>query len=449
MTTSVTTETEVQKALSGATVPDVTNRLSEILKIALMVPNGNPNDLYSVSEEGELCVNADSDCTMGVPLLLWGLSGIGKSGIIKNSAKAIGLNIRKIFPATRQPEDFSDVPVVIDNKLMSACMLAAVNNLNELCGGVLNIDEVSCGTPATQGAMLSMLLDRLVGSTRMHPCIRMILAANPPAYAAGGWALEAPFSNRMAHGFVRKQPKDKLIDYILSEGQPTSTEITALELRLIGNWNDAWARAKGLWVGFLSSAVGDAVRCEQPDPSSSQASYCWPSDRTWEMAFRSIATIRALGFDPELEPIFMRMLVGEAATTIYETWAANSDLPEPMDALKNGFKLDIHRLDKIMAVYSGMFALIVNMPIAKDAGAAQVKATKQRRYDLAALGWNRLEELCKIGLSDIAGKFARMLVDQGLSALSKDPGIVEAADPVLRALKKSPVMKYLKEQKEV
>lgn len=440
MTTSVATETEIQKATGGATIPDITNILEDVLKVALMVPMGDPLTLYSVNEDGELIINDDSDCHMGLPICIWGLSGVGKSGIIKGVARHLGLPLyRKIFPGTKQPEDFSDIPVVINNELKVACMLSAVNELNAQRGGLLHIDEVTCGTPATQGSMLSMSLDRMVGSTSFHPCVRQLLAANPPAYAAGGWGLEAPFANRMGHAFLRKQPRDKLVDWIMSEGIPETDEIAAMEHKLVKNWVEAWSYAKSLWIGFLQSAVGDSIRCQQPEPNTVQAGYCWPSDRTWEWVFRSIATIRALEMNRELETVFVQMLVGEGAATIFDQWAQNADLPEPMDALKNGWKIDRNRLDKVIGVYSGMISLVINMP-RKD------KDERKEQHALAALAWNRLEDLTKVSLSDIAGRFAKTLISKNLGWLSGADVIKEAASPVLQKLHKSAAYKFLKNE---
>lgn len=434
MSTSVKTETEINKVTGGATIPDITNILGDVLRVALMVPMGDPATLYSISSTGELVINDESDCHMGLPLILWGLSGVGKSGIIKSTARDIGLMMQKIFPGTKQPEDFSDVPVVLNNELRSACMLAAVNLLNVKRGGLLFIDEASCASQATQGSMLSMTLDRQVGSTPFHPCVRQLLAANPPSYAAGGMALEPPFANRMAHGFVKKQPRDKLIDHILSEGIPSGQSIESLERKLLLNWNASWSSAKMLWVGFIQSAVGDAVRCQQPDPGEAQAGYSWPSDRTWEWVFRSIATIRALGMNQDLEAVFTQMLVGEGAATIFETWRTNADLPDPMEALTNGWDVagNKGRLDKIIAVYSGMAALVINLP----------KEEKKQQLVLAAKAWDRLEDLGKVGLTDIVGRFAKMLIDKNL-ATGAGADIKTAASPVLLRLQKSPTYKYL------
>ena len=401
-------QTEIQKATGGALLPDATNYLEDLLLIALMTPEngGDPRT---------------NTCNMGLALVLWGLSGTAKSALIKQAARKLGLPIEIVYPGTHAPEDFSSLPVVLKDTLVAACMLSQVTALNAAGGGILFLDEVSCAAPAVQGAMLSMVLDRRVGAVRFHPGIRILMAANPPAYAAGGWSLEAPFSNRAAHFFVNKPPRDKLVAWIRTEGIQQPTTLDESHNLLTTKWGTEWARAKGLWVGLVEAH--DSIRHQQPDPDHPQAGYCWPSDRSWEFAFRATATARCLGKDKQLEHMMVEACVGEAAAGEYIAWSNAFDLPDAMSVLTNGWNIP-PQLDRIHAVYTNITALVTGQPDGPG------------KIGLATLAWHRLKDLMDTQRLDIAATHASTLIGDNLGPNSPDisPDMRKASAPVILRL---------------
>lgn len=399
-------ETEIQQATGGALMPDATQNLEKLLLVMLMVPTGDPRPGPEHPAPRPNEPPNPYGCNMGMPSVLWGLSGIGKSAIIKQAAKKLGLPIEIIYPGTHMPEDFSALPVVIQDQLMSACMLTQVTELNKAGGGLLFLDEVSCAPPAVQGAMLSMVLERKVGAVRFHPGIRLLMAANPPEYSAGGWGLEAPFANRAAHLYVRKPPTEKLVEWILSEGshrvQPLDDQLALLQQ----NWGEAWSRVRGLWVGFVNTH--SSIRHIQPKPDHVQAGYCWPSDRTWEFAFRCLATCRAMKMEPILEPLLIEACVGEGAAIEFINWAKNTDLPDPRDVLDGKWTMP-KQLDRVHAIFASVTALVIDQPQGHE------------RFVMASKAWNRLLDLANAGQTDLTATHASALIQDGLGPLQ--PGI--------------------------
>lgn len=405
MTNQNPPQTEIQKATEGALLPDATAYLEEILLVALMTPEngGDPR----------------KDCNMGLATVLWGLSGTAKSAIIKSVARKLSLHVEVVYPGTHAPEDFSSLPVVIQEQLVAACMLSQVTTLNAMGGGLLFLDEVSCAAPAVQGAMLSMVLDRRVGAVMFHPNIRILLAANPPKYAAGGWSLEAPFSNREAHFYVSKPPRDKLVNYILTEGMEQTTTLVEAHNMLMQNWGTEWTRSKGMWVGLVEAH--DSIRHQQPDPDNPQSGYCWPSDRSWEFAFRAAATARCLGKSKLIEQLLIEACVGEGAASEYLAWAAAFDLPDARDVLVNGWRIP-PQLDRIHAVFANLTTLVIDQPDGND------------KYKMAAQAWKRLQELSDVGHLDIVATHAQTLIGGKLGPMNTTGEIKSVASPVLLKL---------------
>lgn len=402
-------ETEITRALAGANIPDVTNILEKVISVLMMVPMGNPAPMLDSQMQP---IEGSVGCNMGLPAVLWGLSGIAKSAIIKQAAKKLGLHPEVVFPSTHAPEDFGTLPIVVNNELKSACMLTQVLILNDIInrkyttGGLLFLDEVSCAPPAVQGAMLSMVLDRKVGAVAFDHAIRILLAANPPEYSAGGWGLEAPMANRMAHFYVSKPPTDRLIEWMLSESSSVPDVSEPPLKRLQANWPEVWAQVKGLWAGWAQS--NNSARHRQPKPGEPQSGYCWPSDRTWEFAFRAIATVRALGYDRSLELTFVEGCVGEGPAAEYAAWASRMNLPNARDVLENGWTIP-RELDIIHTVYASMTSLVLSL------------AAGPERYRLAGQLYQRLNELAARGHLDIVGTHIVPILKVGLAPTA--PGI--------------------------
>jgi hypothetical protein len=410
--------TQIQQDADGASLPDGTLLFDEIISAALMVP---------MSVTGP----SDPNCIWGLPVAFWGKSGIAKSDKIRQGAARVGLECRVIYPGQKQPEDFSELPVVIDNQLRSACMLGQVNELNAIGRGVLVVDEASCATPATQGSMLGMVLERTVGATQIGPAIRMLLAGNYPKFAAGGYGLEAPFANRMAHIAIQCPSVDAWTNWLITEAAVKVESIEGPTAKLQAAWPDTWSLVRGWLAGFMRS--NSSVLHQQPEPNNAQSSYCWASPRSWYMGGRSVATIRGLDMNRELEQLFMEACVGEGPAQEWCSWIANADLPDAREVLNKGWKIDKNRLDRVMAVYSSITALVTSVPEQKE------------KYDLATQAWGRLHELIKVGISDIALKHATALVENGLGSTS--PGVPatlkKAAEPVVYEMGKSGLVKYL------
>ena len=423
---------ELDQELGGAKVPDVTQHFSEVISAALMVPMGEhgPNDPY---------------CQMGLPCVFWGLSGIAKSDKVRQGAARVGLPLRVIYPSQKQPEDFGDLPVVIDREgtgkqqLVSACMLSAVNELNALAagggaGGVVFFDEISCAPPAVQAPMLGVILENMVGATPIHPAVRKMAAANPPDYAAGGYSLEPPLANRMAHFAVRCPSVEEWSDYLMAGAAQNLTRIDGPLQMLRVNWNDQWSSIRGHLINFMR-ANRDRLH-EQPTPDNPQSSYCWPSPRTWVMAGKSVATVRCLGMDPRLEQYLVEACVGLGAAQEWQTFLANADLPNPRDVLINGWPIDKTRLDKVMAVFHSVTSLVLGV------------ANPQEKFQMATLEWMRLQDLLNAGMLDIAAKYAQTLTRNNLGFGKAAPdALKKAAKPVLLALgdTESGLMEYLRD----
>ncbi len=138
---------------------------------------------------------------MGVPVLLWGAPGIGKSSFIESLAQD-DYPVLTLIASLHEPTDFSGLPVAVDGK-MRFLPPDWVESFERSQKGLLFLDEISTAPPAVQAALLRLVLERRVGQYELPKGVAIVAAANPVEEAAGGWELAPPLVNRFTHLFIK------------------------------------------------------------------------------------------------------------------------------------------------------------------------------------------------------------------------------------------------------
>src|ERR1700735_4273062 len=130
-------------------------------------------DVESVGEALSISVQA------GVPVLLWGSPGTGKTSVVRALGESLGWPTEVVIGSIREPADFAGLPVVINGAVQMAPPLWA-RRLAEGGHGLLFLDELTTAPPAVQAAMLRVVLERVVGDLALPEGVRIVAAANPP-----------------------------------------------------------------------------------------------------------------------------------------------------------------------------------------------------------------------------------------------------------------------------
>ena len=142
----------------------------------------------------------------GVPVLLWGAPGTGKTSAIRAMAGAMGLPCETVIASIREPSDFAGLPIVVGGEVRFAPP-AWARRLADAGRGLLFLDELSTAPPAVQAALLRVVLERAVGDLTLPDEVAVVAAANPPEQAADGWDLSAPLANRLCHLAWQTEPR--------------------------------------------------------------------------------------------------------------------------------------------------------------------------------------------------------------------------------------------------
>jgi len=399
--------------------PTAERYFADLALLSISTPQDNP---------------ADPKCRWGMPTIFWGGSGIGKSDQIKQAGARANLHVEVLMPGQQQPENFSGVLIPNPNSpegVSIQCLLPAVRRLNRLGKGILFIDEASNAPPATQGAMLGMLQDRVVGDTEMEPLIRVLLAANPPEIAAGGFGLEPPTANRMEHIFVGAPSWEAWNHWFMSKSQPIKMTGTAVEPIIIQAWPTVYPIVQGLISGFLYKHR--ARMCCQPAAGDPNGGFAWESPRSWDNVSKVMAARRAMKLPEELDDIAIAGLIGEGSMEEFSTYRREADLPGPDEVLAGKWRHDKKRIDKTHVVL-GTLVPYVGM-----------KPEGQQRFEVAVKVWQVLDQICDDGAADLVVDSMTILINQyQLGMMNKVPNDVKlAAEKVIKRMSRSVMAQFV------
>jgi hypothetical protein len=317
----------------------------------------------------------------GVPALVWGPPGVGKTAAITAMAQQMGRHLEVVIGSVREPADFLGLPVVGGGDVRYAPP-AWARRLAEAERGLLFLDEISTAPPAVQAALLRVVLERVVGELELPPSVAIVAAANPPDMAADGWDLSAPLANRFAHIEWAVDAQSWCREFPGYWGCPPDVR---------GLPEPAWARARGLVAGFLHARPGLLLQVPE---SAAERGRAWPSPRTWDMASRLMAALMSRGSSDLAEAALLAVppVVGEGAGLEFAAWVREQDLPDPEAVLA---RPDDHPLpergDALYAVLCSVAA------VAQDAEERWLRA------------WRVMGRVASGGGADVAAAAARML----------------------------------------
>lgn len=402
-------------------LPPLQSPLEDALKLCLLTPMGDPSMV---------------DCTWGLPLLLWGSPGIGKSARVMQAGDQLNLPVGPVYAATRAPEDFSGVPVPSDEGINLECILGPARDLIGAQMGLLFLDEISCARPAVQSALLSVVLDRRIGDTLLPPKVRVIAAANPPDEAAGGWELALPLANRFAHIQISPPSVQDMHKWLMTEGRSTLEPLHNAEKGVAERWPKIWARMKGLLDGFFH-AKPNLIHAPPP-VGSIHRGRSWPSPRSWEMAIRVQAAAQCIDTKgvantEKLIPEMVTACVGPGAAGEWHRYVREADLPDPQELLsgKATWEPDKLRLDRTFSVYTSLISYI------KSCDADQ-------KSEYGPRAWKYIHKLIGVGLADIALTPTKELCSAGLTPEThENPEVNAAGRPVIDFFTDSQLINFL------
>lgn len=370
---------------------------------------------------------ANGEWIWGLPVIFWGMPGVGKSQITAAIARIAGMTVFVILASIREPADFLGLPVPQDGvlKYMPPEWARAAANCDFAC---IILDETTTCAPATQAALLRVIHERVVGDLELPGTVRMICAANPKSIAVGGRDISAPLANRMLHYECGMPDVDSWREYMIGGGGDSHDDVDTNpeeeQNRVLNLWPEAYASARGLWSSFMRKFP--ALLMQMPPAGNPQASRAWPSPRSCEMAARCTASAIVHRMDEIDSDRMIAMAVGEVVAKQFNTFMSENSMPDIVDWLdgKVEWEPDPRRPDLTFAVFDSAAALI--KPKGEDA-----KAQEKRQARADAL-WHHMAIVSKT-TPDVAVNAGITLVGAGFGGGEIATDIMADLMPVVDA----------------
>lgn len=219
------------------------------------------------------------------PAMLWGHPGIGKSAIIKQAAKKLGVDLIDLRLTQLEPTDLRGLPVPDPKTGRTKFYLP---NFWPTSGkGILFFDEIEKASVSVKNAALEIMLDRRLGDYILPEGWSIIGAGNMEDSGAFSAGLGTALCNRMLHFNVEQDYQAWL----------------------------AWAHQNDILDDILGYL---AFRPDHLLKMSEDASNAFPSPRSWEMADRMLRGVEDSNEINEL----LEGSVGNAVGREFRVWQA-------------------------------------------------------------------------------------------------------------------------------
>ena len=345
----------------------------------------------------------------GIPVLLWGDPGTGKTHTVEAFARRAGWRTESVIASIHDPTDFAGLPVRTDAGVVFEPPAWARRTAESDGVSLVFFDEVNTATPATQNALMRVVLEGRVGDLDLGEGVRFAAAANPPAQNSAAWDLSAPLANRFAHlewpvsfddwkaGYLGGWPDPEPVDIGPSEVDPYTKELVRL-----------------LQTSFL--ATRPALLCDVPDNGAALRG--WPSPRSWERLADCLALADTAEVSDDVRLLVASALVGEDAAVEYLAYLRNLDLPDPKELLEYPAKFgELRRTDQQFAALDAVVAAAAADPKCwRGAFRVCIVAAGCGAPDVAASAAMRLAEIKPTAARLPPGHevFAQILTDAGL-----------------------------------
>ena len=311
----------------------------------------------------------------GVPTLVWGPPGVGKTAYIRAIAYRRGWRLVEIIASLHDPTDFNGLPVLHNGGVRFAPP-DWVYQFEESGQGILFLDELTTAPPTVQAALLRLVLERKVGAHSLPAGVRVVAAANPPDMAANGWELAPPLANRFAHLTYSLDAGEWVKQFPSYWGNPPQLE---------GVEETIWSRARARVAAFISRRPNLLYTYD-----SSREETRFASPRTWDLFSRAWA---AAHLDSSSAGDLAAALVGDAPAAEFSSWLVTLDLREPAEILALGRAYRVPSRGDI--AHAELTALAesneaIESPEAWERAWEVLRAVANTATDLAALAAGRL-----------------------------------------------------------
>ena len=302
----------------------------------------------------------------GLPVLLIGEPGTGKTAWVRSFAKSLNIHVETLIGSVLDPTDVGGLPAP-DGDRARYLLPDWFCRLSKAGGGILFLDELTCSAPSVQAALLRVVHERAIHGSELPPRTWIVAAANPPEQAAGGWDLAAPLANRFAHLQWAVDAEHWMDGMVSGWSQKPEKALPA-------GWERRIGEQRGIIAGYIRHSPASLQKMPEQDI---QRSNPWPSARTWDNAAVALAACEAAEIEPHDA---LGGIIGDGESIAFLHWRKSLDLPDPETLLANPDKCKLPDRDDNLFISLNALA------------SAYVRTQTANRWDAAWIILGRVAE---------------------------------------------------------
>jgi hypothetical protein len=156
----------------------------------------------------------------GLPILIKGSPGIGKSDIVSQACRAAGAELIISHPVVSDPTDYKGLPFASGNE----AHFLPFNELKQLIEAkvktVFFLDDLGQAPPAVQAACMQLILAREINGKKISDFVTFIAATNRKEDKAGVSGLLEPVKSRFASIVELEVNTDDWVQWALGANMP-------------------------------------------------------------------------------------------------------------------------------------------------------------------------------------------------------------------------------------
>lgn len=304
------------------------------------------------------------ECAFGLPVLIVGPPGIGKSANAKQVSHWTNLFFQDVNSAGIEPADVNGVLEVNDGRVRRLPALPELDRLIEMGQGLLLFEELGTAPAMVQAACRMSILERRFGSVRVPRRARFMATTNDPKHGGVGFPLEPQLANRFAHIFLPDPSAKEVGKYFSNqltgkddERRSLMCKIDEAEDLIENSWSAVGPGIVRLVSAFLESTAATGLLRNQPTDAT-LASRPFPTPRSWEMATRALITASILGEYTTLVDDILLCTVGPAAMEAFSAYVTALNLPTIDDLLADKWSFNPYALDQAFLALASLAAHI-------------------------------------------------------------------------------------------